>query len=122
MKITLVIGLPASGKTTYAKTLGGFLVDDPKSIKELPDFVDHLVITDPNFCMDSVLNEALLKLYEKYDAHNVKIERIYFENDPIQCYKNAIARDSKMVSKYIKLLSLTYKPDEKCTILPCYGK
>jgi len=122
MKITLVIGLPASGKTTYAKTLGGFLVDDPKSLSDLPEYADHLVITDPNLCIDSVINASILKLYEKYSKYNVNITRIYFENDPIQCYKNSLNRDGKLVTKYIKLLSQTYKPDEKCLIIPCYGK
>ena len=69
MRITLIIGLPASGKTTYAKTLGGFLVDDPQSINELPLECDHLVITDPNFCIQQNLDRSIIILKKKYLYH-----------------------------------------------------
>ena len=121
MQITLIIGLPASGKTTYAKTLGGFLVDDPQSVTELPLHCEHLVITDPNFCIEYNLNSAITILRKKY-GESVVIDRIYFENDPIQCYKNAVKRLDKPVTASIKALSLLYTPDKNFCILPCYGK
>lgn len=121
MRITLIIGLPASGKTTYAKTLGGFLVDDPKSINELPAECDHLIITDPNFCIQYNLDRAIAILKKKY-GETIIIDRIYFENDPIQCYKNSIKRTDKPVTASIKQLSLVYNPDNNYKIIPCYGK
>lgn len=121
MQITLIIGLPASGKTTYAKTLGGFLVDDPQSINELPKECEHLVITDPNFCIENNLNRAIAILKKTY-GESIVIDRIYFENDPIQCYKNAVKRIDKPVTSSIKALSSVYTPDKNFCIIPCYGK
>ncbi len=121
MKITLIIGLPASGKTTLAKTLGGFLIDDPISIKILPNYVDHLIITDPYFCIDSILNKAINILYKKYDHYNVIINRIYFENDLAQCLLNSKLRNNKNVDNFIKHLSSEYIPNKNYKILPCYN-
>jgi len=121
MRITLIIGLPASGKTTYAKTLGGFLLDDPQSVNELPLECDHLVITDPNFCISTNLDKAISILKKKYGESTV-IDRIYFENDPIQCYKNAVKRIDKPVTSSIKALSSVYIPNNNYKIIPCYNK
>jgi len=116
MLITLIIGLPSSGKTTYAKTLNGFLVDDPKSVKELPEMCDHLVITDPNFCVKNALNNAIKYLQEKYQTNNIK--KIYFENNPQQCLKNC--KKEKPVENYIKYLSTQYVVDNSCVVFKCY--
>lgn len=115
MLITLIIGLPSSGKTTFAKKLNGFLVDDPQSVKELPDMCDHLIITDPNFCVKNVLDNAIKYLREKYHAN---IEKIYFENNPQQCLKNC--KKEKPVESYIKYLSTQYVIDNECVVIPCY--
>lgn len=120
MKITLVIGLPASGKTTYAKRLGGFLIDDPKHLDELPDVCEHLVIVDPFFCILHILDTAVSTLKSKYGE--VEITKIYFENDPEQCCKNAELREERHVTRFIKAVSLEYEPDVSCLVLPCYGK
>ena len=120
MKITLVIGLPASGKTTYAKKLGGFLIDDPKHLDELPDICEHLVIVDPFFCITHILKKSIVKLSEKYGE--CEITKIYFENDPDQCCKNAELREHKHVKRFINAISFEYEPDESCIVLPCYGK
>ena len=120
MKITLVIGLPASGKTTYAKKLGGFLIDDPKHLDELPDVCEHLVIVDPFFCILHILDNAIFKLKEKYGECD--ITKIYFENDPDQCCNNADSREEKHVKRFIKAVSFEYEPDNSCLVLPCYKK
>ena len=120
MKITLIIGLPASGKTEFAKKLDGFILDDPKSLNDLPKYVNHLIITDPNFCDSSILNSAISILLEKYKAYDIEIEKIYFENDPIQCSINSKNRINKSVLNYISILSKIYVPDEKCKIIPVY--
>src|ERR1035437_3143132 len=113
MLITLIIGLPSSGKTTYAKTLNGLLVDDPQSVKELPDVCNHLIITDPNFCVQNVLDNAIQYLQEKYQTYNIK--RIYFENNPQQCLKNC--KKEKLVKNYIKYLSTQYVVDNSCFVI-----
>lgn len=120
MRITLIIGLPGSGKTYFAKTLGGVLVDDPSSLNELPKKCDHLIITDPDFCNKNTLNSCIDILQLMYD--DVTIEKIYFDNDPIQCKKNASTRKDKIVDSYINYLSQIYIPDILCKVLPCYKK
>ena len=73
MKITLIIGLPASGKTEFAKKLDGFILDDPKSLNDFPKYVNHLIITDPNFCDNSILKSAISILLEKYKAYDIEM-------------------------------------------------
>ena len=119
MKITLIIGLPGSGKSYYANTLGGTVIDDPKNLSEISDHkCEHLIITDPNLCSTDTLlcAEAILK-----SLYNVKdIEKIYFENDPEQCLKNAINRKDKKVDNFIKQYSKIYKIPEGSKVMPCY--
>ena len=112
MKITLIIGLPASGKTTFAEERfpDACLVDDPVSLLDLPkpDTVEHLVISDPSFCVDRTLAFCEKCLVQTYGE--VEIERIYFVNDPEQCRKNAQNRRGKMVDSYISYLTEKYNP------------
>ena len=86
----------------------------------MPKYVNHLIITDPNFCDNSILKSAISILLEKYKAYDIEIEKIYFENDPIQCSINSKNRINKSVLNYISILSKIYVPDEKCKIIPVY--
>jgi len=112
MKITLIIGLPASGKTNLAKRLypSAYLVDDPVSLLELPKpgQTEHLIITDPSFCVARTLAFCEKLLYQTYGE--VEINHIYFANDPEQCLKNASGRVGKMVNSYISYLTKEYNP------------
>lgn len=94
MKIILIIGLPASGKTTLLKKMNGHVFDDINTLDELPKKLNKdLFIADVNFCITKIRNNAvsvLEKMYPKTD-----IEYIYFENNPKKCIKNAKERNNQ---------------------------
>lgn len=119
MKITLIIGLPASGKTTYANTLGGTVIDDPQNLSEVKDNnCEHLIIVDPYFCRPNTVEIAEVILRSMYNVES--LEKIYFENDPEQCLKNAKNRENKKVDIFINRYSETYEIPEGSIVLPCY--
>lgn len=94
MKITLIIGLPGSGKTYLANELStsqSVVVDDITSIDQLPIDVNELIITDVNFCDDQILRRATKMLCDLYV--DVEIDYIYFENDSTAARKNVVYRD-----------------------------
>lgn len=97
----------------------GLLIDDPKSLSEFPDTLDcDLVVTDPFFCKQEVLSKAIEHLSSKYP--NSTITKIYFKNDPKQCYRNALLREGKKVNLTIKHLTKVYEVDNSCLVLECY--
>lgn len=109
-KIHLIIGLPGSGKTHYAKTVLGHLplVDDIKDQCELLD-VEEFVITDPNFCDAYVIVMAEQNLAMRYP--NLEISLVYFENDPEKAMANVKRRnDDRWVEPTIKRFSRVYHP------------
>ena len=121
MRITLIVGLPGSGKTHFAKTLikerGGILVDDPRELDELPVAADHLVITDPYFCFEEICLAACEILYKKYGEP--VIDFIFFENDPEQALQNATGRD-RAVTSFIQQCSDAYKIPEGVVAIPVW--
>lgn len=116
--ITIIIGLPGSGKSELAKTLPGILYDDPKTPEELEAIkLWHsqgfdIVITDPHLCLPEVEKRARL--------HFPDATYIYFQNDPVQCIINARGREGKEVEQFIKLLTQYYNPPSDA--LPVYRK
>lgn len=112
----LIAGLPASGKTTYAKNFKCKLFDDPKDLKEIIDYCkcgNNIIITDPNFCITEVRNKAQKILLDL----GYKVNWIFFENNPNQCIINSKKRPEKSVEMYIKQLSLLYNIPENSVIL-----
>lgn len=116
----LIIGLPASGKTTLAQKIAKekeyFLIDDPMDLNSYEKHMkDNIVICDPLFCREKTLKRAeiLLKTY------NYVIEKIYFENDPQQCIANAKLRNGKRVDGSINFLTESYEPINP---IPVYKK
>ncbi len=108
MRATFLVGLPGSGKTYLGKTLPGVLVDDPKSLGDLPQD-DHLIIADPHLC----------KPHTRIRAQQILTTRgytqfawIYFENDPIKALANVERRqkagDTRAVITFLKTLSPHY--------------
>ena len=115
-KIILVIGLPASGKTTWSKKYAHennfILIDDPKSFENdiLPYLKQdkNLIITDPHLCNKKVLDKAIEKILSIKDCI---IEKVFFENDKDKALKNALTRKDKKVESFIKELSKIYDPE-----------
>ena len=113
-RITLIVGLPGSGKTFLANLLSTFstvVVDDITSTDQLPDTCDDLIITDVNFCDGNILNKALAIFAEKYDA--VPINIIYFECNAEAARRNVEYRnDGRNVEGTIRRFENIYDPPD----------
>ena len=111
--ILIIVGLPASGKTTLANKINkdnNFkyrIIDDPKNfMKDVYPYINEdLIITDPALCIESNRDKAV-SMIKKYT--NAKIDWIFFENNPKQCLINAKNRENKKVDSLINLLSKEY--------------
>lgn len=132
MRLTLVVGLPASGKTQWV--LGNrerttYFADDPRHVNQLPSEFrlkicgfDHVMIADPYFCDPQVRSEAHVRLRDLY-PHVKKIDHVWFENNPEQCRKNAQGRSSQANGKVLGLihaLSQVYVIPEGAQVMPVY--
>lgn len=108
-KITFIIGLPASGKTTLAKTIGGSLFEDAK---DMPLGVEgDFILESPEFCLTNILNSARMKAIKEYPWHSHNL--IFFKNSPDKCLVNGYERNKvthKSVGGFIKYLSERYAP------------
>lgn len=128
MEVVLVVGLPASGKSTWASeqvrqaaTRGQRhgVLDDPASPQELEDGIRQardsgvscLYIVDPRLCEESTLRLALHHLEQ---AYGVTAKTVFFANDPGQCALNAKNRGlaDKPVLASIRRWSEKYAPPE----------
>lgn len=118
MRITLIVGLPGSGKTTLAKSMEGHLVDDPDQRLDMliTPAPAHLIITHPYLCVRESLKTLIIYLSVYYSGVTPKI--IYFENDPKQCMINARKRVNKPVEGFIKQLTKEYYPTKDA--IPVY--
>lgn len=129
IKVTLIVGLPGSGKTTYAKSLLSddmFLIDDPNKDKTLFDQAiasgkSHILLCDP------LLIGAHMKRVEdflkgKFDQ--IEFDWIYFENDPDAAWLNHLERnktDPRDISrKWFDKLSEQYVIPEGSVVMPVY--
>ena len=109
MKITLVIGLPGSGKSRFLKDKE-HVIDDMIHPKYRD--CDELWVADPRMCDDRYLRDIKKHLSEVYE--NVQFECIYFENDLDKCLTNIEHRrllgDERQVEGLARHLSKTYEP------------
>lgn len=127
MKITFVIGLPASGKTTYINNKysnieNTVIIDDPQHKYLVANYLEytkkyntHLIIIDPYFCIKENLKLAIDYLKSISDF---EVEKIYFENNSEQCIINSKNREDKKVESFIRLLSKRYNPPND--VVPIY--
>ena len=107
-KIVFIIGLPGSGKTYYGNSLDMEFFDDVDRVPVPKNRTDDFAMAHPVFCDPKALENAIIVTGEEYPDH--VIERVYFENDPKQCAKNAKTRKNKQVLGYIGYLSSVYTP------------
>lgn len=122
MKITFIIGLPGSGKSTFIKQYenDAVIIDDPKK-KDIVNIqeTEWLIISDPNFCNKQTLNNAKKYLENKFS--NLYFEYIYFENDVENCINNINHRNERMNAIYdVIILSKKYVVPNNEIILPVY--
>ncbi len=129
INILLIIGLPGSGKTYYAKTksneLGLFLIDDFKTkegdqrelLKTCIQKLQPCIVTDPWFVDEGYL-EGFKNFFNNFaESININIEysMTYFENNPIACIENIERRnDGRKVNNFISTFSKKYQPPIDC--------
>lgn len=107
----IVVGLPASGKTEYARSLGPgwIIIDDPEGPDDLPRTLTRdTVITSPHFCRPEALAGVMREARRRWPG--VTPEVVFFRNDPEACARNAMRRPGKEVRGLIAGLSRVYAP------------
>ena len=112
MRITLIVGLPGSGKTYLANKLAlerTTVIDDITSCEQLPESPKELIITDVNFCDAKILETAKYRLKDMYP--NAEFDIIYFENDAKKARLNVLYRnDGRNVEGTISRFERIYSP------------
>lgn len=135
--ILFIVGLPGSGKSTLAKKInkdndGKYLIiDDPKNFDtDIKTHLDKsLIITDPQLCFEKNRQKAEERI--KSISKDVKIDWIYFENDPESCLINAEVRNRanqisfkpvKNVKTFIENFSKYYNIPSGVTVVEVYKR
>lgn len=120
--IIVVIGLPGSGKTEFAKrNFPNFeLFDDMGTNSVLIEHYnqfDNLIITCPFLCKFSkdFIENKIIEFFGKRD-----IAFYAFENNLEQSLKNCGNRNKKVSEKFIKKLSENYFPEQYENILKVF--
>jgi predicted kinase len=131
-RIVLVVGLPGSGKSVFARQLaqaqGYIWLDDPsvglsheqlvQRLRALNASASGLAISDPLLCYAHNREAAIEVL--RACCPQAQLEWVYFENDPEQCLANALARNaSQEVRGFIAEASKVYAPPPSA--LPVYA-
>lgn len=124
MRVTLIAGLPGSGKTFLLRSMreeGATCIDDIRSLSDLPrQRVPWLAISDVNFCRQDARRSAEFEIARRFGP--IDLEWIFFENDPDQCRTNAMARmDSRDVHADIDVLCRLYVVPEDAKCIPVFG-
>jgi AAA15 family ATPase/GTPase len=114
MRITIIVGLPGSGKTHLANSIQTTetILDDFFSLDEIWASVSKnqdLIICDPKLCFQKN-RDKLTELFT--DVPGVELKFMFFENDPIKAQRNvdhrALYGDVRKVSSFIKMATKVY--------------
>jgi ABC-type phosphate transport system ATPase subunit len=118
-KLTFIVGLPASGKTTYMNKIkkDEICFDDITDIAKLQECIktNDCIVTDPHLCVATRRDKAQLLF-----ADIAEITWIFFENNKHQCLINAKNNPEKLISNLIEYYSKIYSPPNNYTLLPVY--
>ena len=129
--IVLVVGLPGSGKSIFARQLaqaqGYVWLDDPSVTLTREQLVERLqalnasakglCISDPLLCYAH--NQEAAKEVLAQCCPQALLEWVHFENDPQQCLANAQARNvARSVQAFIQEATKQYRPP--ASALPVY--
>lgn len=122
MQITLIVGLPGSGKTTLGNQIAVgrdniIWLDDVSvvgGLDVLKDAIDYgwerIIVSDVFLCRPIDRSNAVRWL--KKNAQGYAIEWIYFENAPDKCLANVLRRntdgDDRKVGQLIHELTKLY--------------
>ena len=112
MKVTIIIGLPGSGKSYLIDKIARnhTILDDfvsPEKIHMALSLRDDVIMADPYLCEPDILKKVI-KIVEIYTSD---IEYIYFENNKEKAIANAENR-GRGVKGLIHQLSTVYTPPE----------
>lgn len=146
-KTTFLIGLPGSGKTTYLaqrkEFFGDALICDDYRKSGGSEFAQSLyyedliealsggrdvVIADIAYCRKERLEEAVAEVRQlaRRLGIRLKVEYLYFENDPEACKENILRRGrAKRVARelaFVDRTSSVYEIPPSAKALPVYGR
>ena len=111
-KITIIIGLPGSGKTQLLYKFAGRIKDDicflsKEEVKEmLAEPYEEFAVADPRFCDAKVLQNFVSHI-QTLDLFQIRY--IYFENNPEQCLANRSQTERDTINTIARLTKI-YKP------------
>lgn len=131
--VTMIIGMPGSGKTYLAKELlhrhGGLLIDDLSQHVDEKYFAifcntraSRIFITDPWAAMRPP--EKITEKLRGWFGDDIEVVFIAFENDVDACLANCVLRnDGRIISRNtLEMISRAYNTALYDDVRPVYGR